>query len=284
MSRHAALPLLGHVDMSLDPQQIVLHHLQRPVMLGREVRGDDLPSRRSRLEAEVHVVAVAQRERLVETEIAHGPRREHHQKSIHGVHLTRGGRAILPGERRKDTPAELLVVLSHPTGADVALPPGDGPHPGGPDCPDHRDVRITQCVSHLRAEVGVDDPGVWMHQYESLEVIVLPRGLEQEVVGPRDLSDSGEDVDLRVGLLHRVDARLGVEAIRLSLPHGYPEGDHCDSSVGSRWRSRTRGTARRRSRLTRRSGAVMRHEMLSVAMPSAYSRCLVCASDSSNVR
>src|SRR6185503_6868479 len=149
---------LGRLDVALDPEVVVVQHPQgsRVVRHG-QVRGHDLPSGGARLEAEIELVAVAQLERLVETQRLQRPPRQDHQPPVQHIDLRRSRSRALPREGRYLTASESLIALDDGARADLAVPPGDRLHVPSPDGAHDGYVRVLESATDLVAEVAIED-------------------------------------------------------------------------------------------------------------------------------
>src|SRR5947199_306199 len=82
----------------------------------------------------------------------------------------------------KLAPAPLRVAVGERGPGDRALPPGDAADADRARAADQRHVRFLESFANLGAEPGVDDLGVLVEEYQRLEVVVLLRLVEEEVV------------------------------------------------------------------------------------------------------
>ena len=120
---------------------------------------------------------------------------------------------------------------------DGSVPPGDVADADRPGAAEDAHLRIAEALSHLRAEVRVDNLGVLVDEDEQLEVVELQGLLEEEVVVAEDRGRAkprgSERNDLRVGLGDQVDAGLRAAVVQLVIGDCAAEGDHRCGNIAS---------------------------------------------------
>jgi len=106
------------------------------------------------LQAIVHVEAEAVHQRLVEANVSHRPRRQHHEPAVHDVHLAGAALGSCPREAVQLPLAVLVVVVPDRAGANLSAPPGQAASSGRANAPGHGHFRIGHELPHLGAELG----------------------------------------------------------------------------------------------------------------------------------
>ena len=174
--RPAAVPLVGQLDVPLDPHVGLGQQLERAVVGHAQVRGDHLAARLADLEAVVEVVPVAHDERLVEADGPHGPRGQHQEQAVDRVDLAERRDGTGPGVSGHLPAAVLVVAVGDRRAAHLALPPRDRADVPGTGRARDRHVRVAQRLAHRGAEAGAGDLGAWVHDHERLEVVMARDG------------------------------------------------------------------------------------------------------------